>query len=1397
MRHSVPPAQPPSSRRRSRRLIAMCTAAATAFAGLMLVIVPAPAALAAASTATAYQSPGTPSPSVAGATTPFTTYQAPEGQLGGGASVVSLTSAPTSEYDSPQGEATGHAYVQLTGTGQSVQWTNDTGTPVDFVNIRASIPDSSAGGGITATLDLYVNGTFRQAINMNSIQTWQYEGNGNYSSSVPDQKASDGDPRDFWDDFNAFVTGSAIAPGSTVSLVKDSSNTASFYWVNSIDLFDAPAPLTQPANSISITSCGATADNTPTNGTAAAGATDSTADIQNCVSQAESQNKILWIPQGTFYVIGTQSIPISNITIEGAGYLYSELYRDTPLPNSTPLGSLLQCTSCHIQDFHIDTNSLSRGEADGGGGAEDTTGTNWSIESMWVQHVESSVWASGTGGTVENNYFTDIFADGCNINNVSLTGTSGSNITVENNFIRGTGDDAMAINSVANNGSTTYTAMSNITMEHNSLLAPWAGKGIGVYGGSGHHVEDNYIADTARYIGLGVGRFGTNGSDMTGANVSGNVVVRSGGNAYFQGQPAMQIGNGGDGQNVGVVSNTVATGNTIINPVYDGLDFSTSTSTTLSGNQIINPWRNGIVISPQYYPAPSGNATITGNSVTGLASGMSAFLNDSSGFTATTSGNSWQNGTAEAPYGGTSAAVPGTVQAANYDAGGQAVAYYVSSVNGTDTAYRSDAVDLEKTSDTGSGDDLAWTAAGQWFKYTVNVATAGTYTVNIRAASTSGVSDAFHLTDSAGNALTGAEAIPATGGAQTWTTVSDTVTLSAGQQTITVDQDNSGWSLHYLAFSTGVYTTPSALSFGSLAVGQTSSAQSVSVLNPTSSAAAVSSIAVTGPFAETNNCGSSIAAGGSCTASVTFTPTAAGAQSGTLTVTAGGVTSTTTLSGTGTAPGPVLGASPGALSFPNEVVGTAAPSQTVTVSNSGTSSATVSSVAVTGPYTETNNCSTVAVNGSCTVTVGFTPTANGANPGTLTITSNANNSPTTVTLSGSGIGSSTNLALAGTMTASSSASGFPASNANDGNTSSYWESLDGSAYPQTLTANLGHSYPLGSVTLTLPPSTAWSTRTETLSVLGSANGTTYTTLVPSANYTLNPATGNTVSINLPSGTNDQYLELSFTANTGWNAAQVSEFEIFPAAGSGNGSPSATLSASPSSLSFGNQNTGTTSAAQSVTISNTGTAAASISSISTAAPYAETNTCGGSLAAGATCTASVTFAPTATGSSTGSLSVASNASNSTLTVALSGTGTASSTDLALNRPVTASSSTQNYAPANAVDGNTSTYWESVNGSWPATYTVDLGSTTTIGSTVLDLPPSSAWQTRTQTLSVLGSTNDSTWATLAASATYTWNPSTGNTVTITLPSGTAERYVQLDFTANSVQNGAQMSELEVFS
>jgi beta-glucosidase len=157
--------------------------------------------------------------------------------------------------------------------------------------------------------------------------------------------------------------------------------------------------------------------------------------------------------------------------------------------------------------------------------------------------------------------------------------------------------------------------------------------------------------------------------------------------------------------------------------------------------------------------------------------------------------------TAGGPYGGTAAAIPGTVQAANYDTGGQGVAYSVASVNGSANSYRSDGVDLEACTDTGCGDDIGWTAAGQWFNYTVNVATAGTYTVSIRLASPSGVTDGLHIASSSGANLSGNINVPATGAWQTWTTVTATVTLPAGRQTLAIDQDHGGWNIHQLTFA--------------------------------------------------------------------------------------------------------------------------------------------------------------------------------------------------------------------------------------------------------------------------------------------------------------------------------------------------------------------------------------------------------------------------------------------------------------------------------------------------------------------------------------------------------------------------------------------------------------------
>jgi len=145
------------------------------------------------------------------------------------------------------------------------------------------------------------------------------------------------------------------------------------------------------------------------------------------------------------------------------------------------------------------------------------------------------------------------------------------------------------------------------------------------------------------------------------------------------------------------------------------------------------------------------------------------------------------------------------------------------------------------------------------------------------------------------------------------------------------------------------------------------------------------------------------------------------------------------------------------------------------------------------------------------------------------------------------------------------------------------------------------------------------------------------------------------------------------------------------------------------------------------------------------------------------------------------------------VSLTGTGASASTNLALGKPTTESNHTQTYGSSNVTDGNQATYWESVNGSWPAWVQVDLGSAQSVSRVVLQLP--TTWGARTQTLSILGSTDNSSFTTLKSSASYTFSP-TGNTVTITFSAAT-ERYLRVNITANNVQNGGQVSELQVWN
>lgn len=134
------------------------------------------------------------------------------------------------------------------------------------------------------------------------------------------------------------------------------------------------------------------------------------------------------------------------------------------------------------------------------------------------------------------------------------------------------------------------------------------------------------------------------------------------------------------------------------------------------------------------------------------------------------------------------------------------------------------------------------------------------------------------------------------------------------------------------------------------------------------------------------------------------------------------------------------------------------------------------------------------------------------------------------------------------------------------------------------------------------------------------------------------------------------------------------------------------------------------------------------------------------------------------------------------------------NLAAGKQVTATSVNQNYGAGNTVDGNAGSYWESANNSWPQSLTVDLGSNQNIKRLVLKLPP--GWGARTQTIQVLGSTNNSAYTQLAGAAGRTFDPGAGNATTITLPAAVNTRWVRLTVTANTGWPAAQLSEYEIY-
>jgi hypothetical protein len=416
-----------------------------------------------------------------------------------------------------------------------------------------------------------------------------------------------------------------------------------------------------------------------------------------------------------------------------------------------------------------------------------------------------------------------------------------------------------------------------------------------------------------------------------------------------------------------------------------------------------------------------------------------------------------------------------------------------------------------------------------------------------------------------------------------------------------------------------VSLSPAALQFGNQNVGTSSTPQNVTLTNTGSALLKISSIAVTGSnsgdFSQYNNCASSLISGATCTITVTFSPTVPGLRSASVSITdnAAGSAQTVSLTGTGTGATAVL--SPTSVNFGNQTVGVGNNQGVlVNLTNTGNIALIISSIAITGAnsgdFSQQNLCpSSLAAGGTCTITVSFTPTTVGARTAALSITDNAPNSPQTVSLTGVGVLPAVALSPT-TLT-------FPT------------QVVFTSSKAQIVTlSNTG----LGILSITKIAITGPFTQTNNCgSIVNSGSSCTLT-------VTFKPTKVGSIT-----------GSLSITDNAPLSPQKVSL--------KGTGTY---VQLTPVSLNFGNQPVGTKSLPKKITLSNKGSVAVNITKISltgaNATNFAQTNTCGTSVAAGASCSITVTFTPSAKGKRTGNVSITDNGGGSPQTVSLSGTGT---------------------------------------------------------------------------------------------------------------------------------------------
>ena len=443
-----------------------------------------------------------------GAKMPYTTHEAENASVENGATIQQST-----DMESTAVEATNQTYVELPKKDAAV--TFNVTEPANALNVRYTIPDGASG-----QLDVQVNGSSVGNLDLSSHSAWQYlKGDHEYDQAIDGSSA-----RFRFDETRLLLKDIQLKSGDRISLVKKKDDNVP-YGIDFIELEQAPAPVAQGENSISIVDKGASANDD----------SDDTAALLAAVEEAKASGKSVYIPEGRFNFDKQVNIEADNLKISGAGVWHTQLHFTSDKRYGGGIVFGHNSNGIELSNLYMDSNLTSRYNEDAQYKAiSGTLGKDSKIHDIWVQHFEVGMWIGDYDQTGNMKYTDGLVVENARIRNNLAEGINFAqgtkNSTVKNSNIRGNGDDGLAIWSSISDG-TNAAAEENNKFLNNTIESGWRAAGIGIFGGKGHEISGNLIKDVFAGAGIRVNTvFAGHNFDLndSGIKIHDNTILRSG-----------------------------------------------------------------------------------------------------------------------------------------------------------------------------------------------------------------------------------------------------------------------------------------------------------------------------------------------------------------------------------------------------------------------------------------------------------------------------------------------------------------------------------------------------------------------------------------------------------------------------------------------------------------------------------------------------------------------------------------------------------------------------------------------------------------------------------------------------------------------------------------------------